>query len=128
MDGQRKKVSNATEQEVSAVAERVRADLVARNRIAGDSRRTVTQLLDYWGTEIAPQRVWGSTVDTSQRMIRLYLKPLLGDIRLKATVKLAFATMSRSAERWCRVSVNDLERPPSCACSEPNSASTRRLR
>jgi putative transposase len=28
----------------------------------------------------------------------------------KATMKLAFATMIRSAERWCRVSVNDLER------------------
>jgi transposase-like protein len=28
----------------------------------------------------------------------------------KATMKLAFATMIRSAERWCRVSVNDIER------------------
>lgn len=28
----------------------------------------------------------------------------------RATMKLAFATMIRSAERWCRVSVNDLER------------------
>ena len=28
----------------------------------------------------------------------------------KATMKLAFATMIRSAERWCRVSVSDLER------------------
>jgi transposase-like protein len=28
----------------------------------------------------------------------------------KATMKLAFATMIRSAERWCRVSINDLER------------------
>jgi transposase-like protein len=28
----------------------------------------------------------------------------------KATMKLAFATMIRSAQRWCRVSVNDLER------------------
>ena len=28
----------------------------------------------------------------------------------KATMKLAFATMMRSAERWCRVSINDLER------------------
>jgi transposase-like protein len=28
----------------------------------------------------------------------------------KATMKLAFATMIRSAERWCRVSVTDLER------------------
>ena len=25
-------------------------------------------------------------------------------------MKLAFATMIRSAERWCRVSVNDIER------------------
>jgi putative transposase len=28
----------------------------------------------------------------------------------RATMKLAFATMIRSAERWCRVSINDLER------------------
>jgi putative transposase len=28
----------------------------------------------------------------------------------QATLKLAFATMIRSAQRWCRVSVNDLER------------------
>jgi putative transposase len=28
----------------------------------------------------------------------------------KSTMKLAFATMIRSAERWCRVSVSDLER------------------
>jgi transposase-like protein len=28
----------------------------------------------------------------------------------KATMKLAFATMIRSAERWCRVSVSDIER------------------
>ena len=28
----------------------------------------------------------------------------------KATMKLAFATMIRSAERWCRVSITDLER------------------
>ena len=28
----------------------------------------------------------------------------------RATLKLAFATMIRSAERWCRVSVSDLER------------------
>ena len=28
----------------------------------------------------------------------------------KATMKLAFATMIRSAHRWCRVSVNDIER------------------
>jgi len=28
----------------------------------------------------------------------------------KATMKLAFATMIRAAQRWCRVSVNDLER------------------
>jgi transposase-like protein len=28
----------------------------------------------------------------------------------KATMKLAFASMIRAAERWCRVSVNDLER------------------
>jgi putative transposase len=28
----------------------------------------------------------------------------------KATMKLAFATMIRSAQRWCRVSINDLER------------------
>ncbi len=28
----------------------------------------------------------------------------------KATMKLAFATMIRSAEHWCRVSINDLER------------------
>jgi transposase-like protein len=28
----------------------------------------------------------------------------------KATMKLAFATMMRAAERWCRVSINDLER------------------
>jgi hypothetical protein len=28
----------------------------------------------------------------------------------RATMKLAFATMIRSAERWCRVSVSDLER------------------
>jgi transposase-like protein len=28
----------------------------------------------------------------------------------RATMKLAFATMIRAAERWCRVSVNDLER------------------
>ena len=28
----------------------------------------------------------------------------------KATMKLAFATMIRTAERWCRVSINDLER------------------
>jgi len=28
----------------------------------------------------------------------------------KATLKLAFATMIRAAQRWCRVSVNDLER------------------
>lgn len=27
----------------------------------------------------------------------------------KATMKLAFATMIRSAERWCRVSINDIE-------------------
>ncbi len=27
-----------------------------------------------------------------------------------ATMKLAFATMIRAAERWCRVSVNDIER------------------
>jgi transposase-like protein len=28
----------------------------------------------------------------------------------KATMKLAFASMMRAAERWCRVSINDLER------------------
>jgi len=28
----------------------------------------------------------------------------------KATMKLAFATMIRTAERWCRVSINDIER------------------
>jgi putative transposase len=28
----------------------------------------------------------------------------------RATMKLAFATMIRSAQRWCRVSINDLER------------------
>jgi transposase-like protein len=28
----------------------------------------------------------------------------------KATMKLAFATMIRAADRWCRVSVNDIER------------------
>jgi transposase-like protein len=28
----------------------------------------------------------------------------------KATMKLAFATMIRSAQRWCRVSINDIER------------------
>lgn len=28
----------------------------------------------------------------------------------RATMKLAFATMIRSAERWCRVSINDIER------------------
>jgi putative transposase len=28
----------------------------------------------------------------------------------KATMKLAFATMIRASERWCRVSVNDIER------------------
>ena len=28
----------------------------------------------------------------------------------QATMKLAFATMIRAAERWCRVSVNDIER------------------
>jgi putative transposase len=28
----------------------------------------------------------------------------------KATMKLVFATMTRAAERWCRVSINDLER------------------
>jgi putative transposase len=28
----------------------------------------------------------------------------------RATIKLVFATMIRSAERWCRVSVNDIER------------------
>ena len=28
----------------------------------------------------------------------------------KTTMKLAFATMLHSAERWCRVSVNDIER------------------
>ena len=28
----------------------------------------------------------------------------------KATMKLAFATMMRAAQRWCRVSINDLER------------------
>jgi putative transposase len=28
----------------------------------------------------------------------------------KATMKLAFATMIRAAERWCRVSINDIER------------------
>ena len=27
-----------------------------------------------------------------------------------ATMKLAFATMIRAAERWCRVSVSDIER------------------
>jgi hypothetical protein len=27
----------------------------------------------------------------------------------KATMKLAFATMIRTADRWCRVSVNDIE-------------------
>jgi putative transposase len=28
----------------------------------------------------------------------------------RATMKLVFATMTRAAERWCRVSINDLER------------------
>ncbi len=84
VDGTRKKVSGATKEEVSAVAEQVRADLVAGRRVLGDSRRTVAQLLDYWSTEIAPQRVRESTLDTYQRMIRLYLRPLLGDIRLTA--------------------------------------------
>lgn len=28
----------------------------------------------------------------------------------KATMKLAFATMIRAAERWCRVSITDIER------------------
>jgi putative transposase len=28
----------------------------------------------------------------------------------QATMKLAFATMIRAAERWCRVSINDVER------------------
>ena len=28
----------------------------------------------------------------------------------RSTLKLAFATMIRSADRWCRVSVSDLER------------------
>ncbi|HET9253920.1 MAG TPA: hypothetical protein VFO16_01805 [Pseudonocardiaceae bacterium] len=28
----------------------------------------------------------------------------------KATMKLVFATMIRTADRWCRVSISDLER------------------
>jgi hypothetical protein len=28
----------------------------------------------------------------------------------RAAMKLVFATMIRAAERWCRVSINDLER------------------
>ena len=50
----------------------------------------------------------------------------------KAALKLVFATMIRAAERWCRVSVTDLERhqlkllraelgldPPPTTTSEP---------
>jgi len=29
----------------------------------------------------------------------------------RSTMTLGFATMIRSADRWCRVSINDLERP-----------------
>ena len=42
----------------------------------------------------------------------------------RAAMKLVFATMIRAAERWCRVSISDLERHQ-LSCSEPSSASTR---
>jgi integrase len=84
VDRQRKKVSGTTEEEVVALAQQLKADLLAGKQVLGDSRRTVGQLLDYWSTEVAPERIRESTLDTYQRAIRLYLKPLLGDIRLTA--------------------------------------------
>jgi hypothetical protein len=84
VEGHRKKVSGATQDEVAAIAQQVRADLVAGKRVVGDGRRTVGQLLDYWSSEVLPERVRESTLDTYQRAIRLYLRPVLGGIRLSA--------------------------------------------
>jgi integrase len=84
VDGQRKKVSGATEEDVSVVAEQVRSRLVLGKRIVHDHHRTVGQLLDYWIAEVAAERVRESTLDSYERAIRLYLKPILGTIRLTA--------------------------------------------
>lgn len=84
VNGQRKKVSGATAREATARAKQVKSALLAGKRTAIDDRRTVGHLLDYWITEVAPERVRESTLDSYQRAIRLYLKPVLGDIRLTA--------------------------------------------
>jgi excisionase family DNA binding protein len=84
VDGQRRKVSGATKEDVAVLAEQVRSRLVAGNRIVHDHHRTVGQLLDYWSAEVAAERVRESTLDSYQRTIRLYLKPILGKIRLTA--------------------------------------------
>ena len=49
----------------------------------------------------------------------------------RSAMNLVFATMIRAAQRWCRVSINDLETEAAaanCGCSAPSSDSTRRRR
>ncbi len=43
----------------------------------------------------------------------------------RSAMKLVFAVMIRAADRWCRVSISDLERHQ-LSCCAPSSASTRR--
>jgi excisionase family DNA binding protein len=82
VDGQRKKVSGATQREVTVLAKKVNSHL--RAGIIDHRRRTVGELLDYWSVEVVPEQVRESTLDGYQRAIRLYLKPVLGRIRLSA--------------------------------------------
>jgi hypothetical protein len=42
-----------------------------------------------------------------ERRCTKIIRRLMGE---KTTVKLAFVTMIRSTERWCRFSINDIER------------------
>lgn len=79
----RRKVSGRTKAEVKAKLDEVKRE--AELGIAGTtSRQTVAEFLDWWADKDARGTVTESTLANYEQVIRLYLKPNLGAVELKA--------------------------------------------
>jgi integrase len=81
IDGQRRKVVGKTQAEATE-----RAATLRRNAELGpglSAEVTVAQFLDHWSTEVLPMTAVSQvTIDGYRRIVRLYITPIIGKVRL----------------------------------------------
>jgi integrase len=82
-NGKRQRIYGISEAEVREKLNAVRVQSERLGRLPDADRTTVGEWLDYWLENIAKPRLEIQSVPSLERAIRLRIKPLVGDVRLR---------------------------------------------